>query len=265
MRFVILHYHILKNAGSTVEEILYNSFREDFARFDTMDRDGSIPHADLLSFLESHPRVKAVSSHQIRHPVPRAPGFIFFDWCFLRDPMDRIRSMYDYFREKPSEGDPVSELANQLGLGEYAARLIEEIPWYANDIHVNLLANGIANDPPSKEDLERATRIILKTSFLGVVDCFDRSLIAGQYSLHPIFPGLKCAHPPVNVSKGMGRTLDARIEELREACTPQVYAELLRLNSLDCALLSRARAEVERRFNLVPDGIDRLRALESSG
>ena len=42
MRFVILHYHVLKNAGSTVEEILERSFRGKFSRLDTTDLDGHV-------------------------------------------------------------------------------------------------------------------------------------------------------------------------------------------------------------------------------
>ena len=68
--------------------------------------------------------LKAVSSHQIRYPVPCVAGFLFFDLCFLRDPFDRIRSTYDYFREKPAEGDPVSDFANRLPLGGFIARLL---------------------------------------------------------------------------------------------------------------------------------------------
>ncbi len=253
MRFVILHYHILKNAGSTIEEILYNSFRKQFARFDTEEREASISNSDLLSFLQCNPDLRAVTSHQIRHPVAAAPGFIFFDICFLRDPIDRIRSMYDYFREKPSVGDPVSDFANELELGPFVARLVEEMPWYISDIQVNLLANGIVNDTPAPADLDRAIENMLDTSFLGVVDRFEDSLIAGQLLLRHIFPNLNCAHPPVNVSGGFGSTLEARREKLRKACDSQVYAELMRMNAMDCELIERARAEIDRRLKLTPD------------
>ena len=102
--------------------------------------------------------------------MPCVPGFLFFDVCFLRDPLDRIRSMYDYFREKPVEGDPMSDFGNRLPLGGFVAKLIEEMPWYIHDAQVNLLANGIANDIPEPGDFDRAVSKMLRTSFLGVVD-----------------------------------------------------------------------------------------------
>src|SRR5579872_811278 len=158
MRFVLLHYHILKNAGSTIEEILYFNFRDRLARIDKPDRDGHVSNADIVGHLNENPAIAAFSSHQIQYPTPREPGYLFFDLCFLREPLDRIRSIYDYFRLKPSEGDPVSDMANRGGEGEFVAHLIENYPWMVNDVQVNLLANGVINDQPQGEiDLERAT------------------------------------------------------------------------------------------------------------
>ncbi len=253
MRCVLLHYHILKNGGMTIEAILDRSFGDRFAKIETGERDGHLSQESLLSLLERHPEVKAVSSHQIRYPVPAVPGFLFFDLCFLRDPIDRIRSMYDYFRQRPSPGDPVSDFANELRMGDFVARLIEEMPWYIHDAQVNLLANGIVNDCPQKQDLDRAVARLLCCPFLGVVDRFAESLMVGQYFLRPVFPELDCAEPAVNVSGEVGSTLADRLRKMRDACSTRVYSELLSMSAMDLELIERARAEVERRLNLIPD------------
>ncbi len=266
MRPVLLHYHILKNGGSSLIEILARSFWDSFSTFDLPGRDAEITHPELLTFLEKNRTLQAVSSHQIFYPVPQAPGFLFFDLCFLRDPIDRIRSTYDYFRLKPVEGELISDLANHHALGEFARRLVEEMPWTVNDVQVNLLANGLVHDQPrGLEDLGLATARMLETAFLGVVDCFDESLVAGQYGLRALFPSLNCVHAPVNASAAPGSTLAERTEQFRQACDEGVYSELLRLNAMDFELLRRARAEVRRRFDLVPDGDTRLRQLKEGG
>lgn len=245
MRFVILHFHFLKNAGMAVEHILHRSFGGYFTSIDTSDRDGHLSQDALLALLKANPLLKAVSSHQMRYPVPRVPGFLFFDACFLRDPIDRVRSTYDYFRQKPSAGDPVSDFANQLPLGEFVARLLEEMPWYVNDAQVNLLANGIANAPPTQDDFTRAVAQMMRISWLGVVNLFEESLAAGERLLRPVFPELRCRGELVNVSRGGSASMNA--------CDGRVYAELLRLNELDRKLLELARAEVTRRFHLNRD------------
>jgi|SRR5581483_2471666 len=257
MRFVLLHYHILKNAGMTVEHMLHENFGHRFCTFDTNDRDGCVSSRALLSLLSSNPELTAISSHQIHYPLPAITGFIFFDLCFLRDPIDRIRSTYDYFRKKPAPGDPVSEIASSLPMGDFIERLIDEMPWYVNNVQVNLLANGIVNDPPSECDLHRATDRMLQTSFLGVVDLLAPSLAVGQHFLRTVFPALDCAESVVNVSGSGGSTLQERMATVESACSARVYRELLRLNAFDFQLLESARAEVLRRHRLVWEEQDR--------
>ena len=264
VRFVLLHYHFFKNAGTTIEEILANSFFENYARLDTPDFDGAVSQQELVSFLNRRPRMKAVSSHQFRYPVPRERGFIFFDLCFLRDPIDRIRSMYDYFREKPIPGEPASDLARERSIGEFVAGLVKGHTYRVSNVQVNMLANGIVNDPPADADLARAIQVMLKMSFLGVVDCFHESLVAGQYLLRPVFPNLALAQEPANVSGGLKDAMQARIEKFRRACDPDVYAELVRLNALDSELVNLARGELHRRFSMVPDGPVRLQELQET-
>ncbi len=80
--------------------------------------------------------------------------------------------MYDYFRQKPVPGEPASDLAREQSIGGFIAGLVEHHTYRVSNVQVNLLANGVVNDPPAEGDLARATEVMLKTSFLGVVDCF---------------------------------------------------------------------------------------------
>ncbi|HLW76486.1 MAG TPA: hypothetical protein VKS01_05860 [Bryobacteraceae bacterium] len=249
MRFVLLHYHILKNAGSTIEEILDQSFHERFQRFDTPDPEGQLTNDDVIGLVERNPSMKAFSSHQIYYPVPRARGISFFDICFLRDPIDRLRSTYDYFRQKPADGIATSDLANRRPLGEFTRYLIDNCPWTVNDVQVNLLANGMVNDTPRAQDYERAVTRMRESCFPGVVDRFEESLAAGRWTLRMVFPELVSGHLAVNVSSQ--GTLDDRVASYRDACDAATFAELLRLNAMDLALLECTRTEVRRRFETI--------------
>ena len=251
MRFVILHYHFFKNAGSTIEDILDHSFGGQFGRLETPVGGGLISNSELVRFLDARPGLQAFSSHQIRHPLPQAPGYLFFDICFLRDPLDRLRSFYDYFRQRPNPSDPMSDLANNCSLGDFVAGTIRDHSLFIRNNQVNLLACGGDSDEPGERDLEVAVRRMRATSFLGVVDCFNESVIAGAAALQRAFPELDCARPAVNVSRGMQGTLADRIGELRDACGPDVFNELLRITALDRHLVDLARAEVLRRFEQV--------------
>jgi hypothetical protein len=261
MRCVLLHYHIFKNAGSTIEEIFARSFGSAFSRMETPDREGLVSNQDLVNYLEQNPSTKAISSHQIRYPTPKFAGFLFLDVCLLRDPIDRIRSIYDFYQWSPATGDPLSELA-QGSLGEFVAGLVEQQQLYIKNAQVNQLACAGDSEEPEERDFELAADRIRRAAFLGVVDCFNKSMVAGEHRLQPVFPELDCALPAENVTGGLDADLAQRIEKVRAACGESVYAELLRLNDLDIRLVNCARAEVKRRFRLVPDACARLEEFE---
>jgi hypothetical protein len=260
MRFVLLHYHIFKNAGSTVEDILDHSFGERFGTLETAAGSGLVSNDDVILYLDERPALRAFSSHQIRYPMPAAPGYLFFDICFLRDPLDRLRSFYDYFRQKPNPADPMSALANSCALGDFVAGMIADHSLFVRNNQVNLLACGGDSDEPNESDLELAVRRMLAASFLGVVDCFEQSAVAGRDALRCAFPELYIARPAVNVSSGMQGTVATRTEALRAACRPEVFEELLRITELDRRLVEVARAEVLRRYSQVSARSPRMRA-----
>ena len=251
MRFVLLHYHLFKNAGSTIEDILDHSFGERLDGLETPVDGGIVTNAELVRYLDERPELQAFSSHQIRYPLPEAPGYLFFDICFLRDPLDRLRSFYDYFRARPNPENPISTLANKCEPGDFVAGMIRDHSLFVRNNQVNLIGCAGDSDDPNETDLALAIRRMRQSSFLGVVDCFDQSIAVGAQRLHPAFPELDCARPAVNVSKGMSGTVTSRTAELQEACDPEVFAQLLRMTALDLRLVEAAREEIQRREDAI--------------
>ena len=60
---IILHRHIFKNAGSSLDWALQNYFGEGFAEFHASNEDGRIFPHELFDFLDLHEGVVAISSH----------------------------------------------------------------------------------------------------------------------------------------------------------------------------------------------------------
>jgi hypothetical protein len=264
MRFVILHYHIFKNAGTAIGNLLKLNFGERFSEFEGDGPDCQLSGQSLVAWLEQHPEVQAVSSHQLRYPRPEKPGFVFFDLCFLRDPIDRISSIYTFFRKNPPQDNSLSALAHEDTLGRFIAHLIENCPHMVNDVQVTMLAtDGAYIRPPCEMDLDRATETLLRMSFPGVADCFYESMVAGQYFWKPVFPDFDNAAAPANVSRDSASTLESRLDAVRSACGKALYEELEQLNALDRALVQRARVEVARRFRLTPNHERRLAELRT--
>lgn len=261
MRRVLLHYHIFKNAGSTIEETFIRCFGDALLRTETSDSSGLVSNHHLLHLLRAQPNIRAVSSHQIRYPVPTAPGFLFLDLCIVRDPVDRVRSIYDFYRSRPNPGDPLSDLARG-SLGEFVAGMVRHQQLHIKNVQVNLIACLGDSDEPEEHHLHLAIERLRNSAFLGVVDTLHTALVAGQFALQPVFPELDCAQPAENVTGGMHGNLARRLAEFEAACDPADFAELLRINALDLRLVEFARAEVARRFAKVPDAPAKLAEFE---
>jgi len=249
VRYVLVHYHIFKNAGSTVEYILAKAFGERFCGVHGPDTDSVLTGSELARFLEANPELEAVSSHHLKFPIPEIPRTVVIDCCFLRNPLDRVWSIYKYFNRIETANE-LGVRAKQMDAKSFAELLVRDYPQMVNDVQVNLLTNGgVYLRPPDQADFELAAHVVQRMSLLGIVELFDESMTAAEYYLRPVFP-VKLHYVRQNASDANG--------DIRQLAGSKLYEQLAALNQLDLQLVDRAREEVLRRFRLIPDGADRL-------
>jgi len=258
-RWILVHCHIFKNAGSTIASILRRSFGRRFATLHGPTHDSTIKGRDLAAFLLANPELAAVSSHHTAYPLPAVSGSILFDLCFFRNPLLRLWSMYRYFRGASASGD-LARHARSRSAPEFFDFIMSECPQLVNDAQVNYLANaGVYTRPPTAQDLRIAMERVRQISVLGVLELFDESAVAAEYFLHPTFPALRFEYVPQNVSAIAN---DGPAEEVfRREIGGARYAQLERMNRLDAQMLAFAREEMLRRFEMVPERGERLASL----
>ncbi len=96
MRHVIVHYHIFKNAGSSLDAILRNSLGAAWVAWDPGNPSDVVTPNQLASFIVKTPQAVAVSSHQARPPIPLVENLAIHPLFFLRHPILRAASVYKY-------------------------------------------------------------------------------------------------------------------------------------------------------------------------
>ena len=257
IRYVLVHYHIFKNAGSTIEYVLHRAFGERLRTIHGPNPDSVLTGADLARFLTKNPGVDAISSHHLKYPVPEIARMHIIDCCFLRDPIQRLWSMHKYFR-RAEPNDELSERAKASDLRSFVGMLIRDHPQMINDVQVNLLANsGVYLKPPNRVDFDRAHDVLRRIGILGVVCMFDESLTAAEYYIRPVFP-IEFQYVRHNASSNDGDTDVNPGIRIRELLGVRMHEELLRLNQLDLELVECAKKEVSRRFRMMPDRDERL-------
>lgn len=259
---VIVHYHMMKNAGSTIAAILEREFVDAYAEVHGPGPGSMITGDELIEFIKKHPKIRAISSHHIRFPVPSGDRLHFGYCCFVRHPVDRLYSLYSFFR-KSGDTSVIGTIARQLEPPDFFSCLIDEFPNYVCNVQTGFLAcRGFFLRPPDQEDLKQAMNVIRQCSLPGIVHQTNESLAVGEYFLSPNFPGIQLHSPPQNVSMDPHRSEAERERMLKEVCGQAVYDRLLALNRLDVELARRAEEEVERRKALVPSWGRRLAEFE---
>ena len=257
-RFLIVHYHIFKNGGSTIASILEREFQTGFATVHGPDDVSVLDNTCLADFISGHAAIQAISSHHLRYPKPVLPNMVIFDCCFLRNPLDRLQSLYSYFQRINSD-DPLSRLARQQHPRSFFKKLMDNAPHLVSNVQVMMLAQGGAfTRPADAPDVDVAADVVGKMAIPGLVEKFDESLVAAEYFLKPAFPRLRLDYRPQNVSRPLETNSADRQEWLRHSWGSDLYATLVQLNQCDLELCRRAEGEITRRLSLIPAAEQRL-------
>lgn len=260
-RSVCVHFHIFKNAGSTVDW----AFERKLGRaFRTVDGDGPgdrLGPTAVERFLQKHPATRYLSSHQFRFPLPEMKRIEFLPILFIRHPIDRALSIYAF--EKRQGGiTPGSRKAEQTTLADYTRwRLDQGAVAVLADFQTSVLSFEAGEDPGrqiERADVERAERNLAACTVVGVVERLDESLVWAEYVLEPHFKNVDLAYIPQNVTQGRPATIGGRLKRARATLDAPLMDELTERNQNDTHLHLKANELLDTRLRSIPDLARRL-------
>ena len=241
MRPLILHGHLFKNAGSTFDWSLRRCFEDSFLdhRDDESMREGG--NEFLKSLILKNPGLIAISSHvmPLMHSYPT--GIKIIPIYFLRHPLLRVRSVYEFeLRQLPAVTPGAIEAKNR-SFGEYIAwRLDEKVGAIIRNYHSRYLG-GLRRRGPSdkgdKEDFGTALQTLSQTPIAPIVEHYDSSMIILEEALKPLFNSIDLSYVPQNVLQKEDKeiTLDEKLLELKHDLG-ELYDDLVAANRFDLLL-----------------------------
>ena len=244
MRTVILHHHIFKNAGSSVEASLASNFGEAWRTIDGATPSSIIKNESILDFFKNNPKVKVLSSHQARPFFFMPDGWNILPLILVRDPLDRIRSCFDY-EHKINSAYP-SSMAAQRGIKYYIDFCLD----MENPDRINAFRNyqtlflssrlSLSNDSRSitavEDDLVDAKQYVARLNVIGIVEYFSMSMAIFEGFLRMDFPSVKLFANNLNISTNRLQDLDERKRAFMSEIGVGRYEKLLSENSLDVEL-----------------------------
>ncbi len=232
-RTVIVHYHLFKNAGTSVDAILRKNFGDGWAAREYVKQSRPEMAASVRAFLLEHPEIKALASHTLLLPPPELPGVEVFPVIFVRHPLDRMKSAYTFEREQNADTYG-ARLAKQTDFAGYVrAHLENPADRVCRNFHTARLS--MMEPPRNGTELERALRAFDALPFIGAVEAFGASMQRLQTLLTPRIPNFRIFEASENVSRPR-RTLDDRIAEIRTELGDELFDTLAAANADDFVL-----------------------------
>ena len=251
-RFVLVHLHLFKNAGSTIEALLEQNFGEHFHRVHAEGDLGVIRGTDLQWILRRDRSIRALSSHHFRYPLPETDDCKLVDICFLRHPLQRVASMHRYLRTLAPASRTI-QAAHTSSFPGFLEYLLEYEPFNVANAQTCFLArSGDYYFPPDAQQEADARQKLRDIRFLGTVERFDDSLLAARHFLRPLFPGFRWEYELRNATEGrLSESLVAASTDRMRRTHGEVVRFFLDANQHDLAVWEAANAEIARRKRLV--------------
>ena len=217
-RTIILHYHLFKNAGTSIDSILKENFGEQWVTKEFKSLSNNT--ADVTQWINDHPKAVAFSSHTMNGPVPKIDGVKIISIAMLRDPVKRIISAYKFERMQSSDTWG-AQLAKQLSFEDYVVkRLQEEGDTQCRNFQTTRLATL---RPGSQPRIQRAIEALDDISIVGIVEDFNNSLKAIACEILQDFPNYEYEAAHSNKSKLFDFKLSPALSQLLKECNKSDY------------------------------------------
>ncbi len=254
MRKVIVHYHLFKNAGSSIDALLAESFGEKWLPFDPDEKSAVLSANYLAQVIESNPDKIAFSSHCIVPPLPKG-DFEVFPIVVLRDPISRVMSAYLFEWQKQINADkPRGTLSDYIQdkFDNPRANAIEDFQT------IRLAVTDADKRTPflNRHDeliLNDAKRFIASLPTFSLVEDFETSMTLLENYLKPHFPGMFFSNQVRNTTQDTSVPMHERHEKIRDLIGTDSYEELIRRNQLDIKLYAYAQG----RFQVLRDFVNK--------
>jgi hypothetical protein len=242
VRAIIVHYHLFKTAGTSFERTLRTNLGPAWTAFEAgrgkSRPGGRLTSEELRDFLIEHPEIRAVSSHTLLMPPPQVPRSVVLPVLFVRHPIDRIRSIYEYERQQEQLTGAALK-ARSTSIAEFISWRLELAAQGMDRSFASFQTFRLAGSPKTGPELEPALDAIEGRVLIGTVEAYERSLERIGTALRPWYPELDLQAFHSNRTAAPV-PMTERIAALRDELGGALYAELEAANQDDVRVWRRA-------------------------
>jgi hypothetical protein len=252
---IIVHNHLFKNAGSSIDWALRNNFGNAF--IDHRDNQKMLKGPSYLGpYLLNNPSIIALSTHHLRPPLPVLENTRILTIMMFRHPIERVTSAYNFERKQTGASTLGAKFARTHNLREYVFwRMQSEVPPTIRNFHIYRTLPLPANwrNDVGETELGQAKNFVDSVRMLGFVESFDESMVLFEDGLRFFSPDIDLSYRIQNVGQRRGETLEEHIQWLQKEIGADAFQLLIEGNRADMELYEHARNLFHERLNQVAD------------
>lgn len=238
-RVVVFHFHLFKNAGTSIDAILEKNFGDKLVNKEFKFYPYEENIKQVIEWIKSEEDKIAFSSHTARlfpFELLEKEGIKIIPIIFVRHPIIRIQSAYLFEREKQKNIealDPV--IARNTTLRGYV-----EIRWHLPDdyqcenFHVHRLSDYFFKE--KGDILDKAIKTVELLPVVGLVEEFEKSIKKYEGIIKQYFPKFEAEVVRKNVSFDPSLSVKERLNKIKEEVGEEFYEKMLEKNRADLIL-----------------------------
>ncbi len=248
---IVIHNHLFKNAGSTIDWALKRSFGSSFVdhRDDALMRKGR----DYLGpYLENDEHINAISTHHLSFPLPEVKGIHLLVMTMFRHPIERVTSVYNFERKQTCNSTPGVIHARKFSIGEYIEwRLKPEVGSTIRDFHSRRMLpyKKACNEQVTLSELRLVEESVKRSEMIGIVEKFDESMVLFEEEMKVHFPTVDLSYALQNIGQNPNEKQGERLRKLKSEIGEATYSSLEESNQSDLMLHGFVVNEFNRRVS----------------
>ena len=259
MRTVICHYHIFKNSGTSFDSLLAKNYGNKLLKFDGPFSDFIIYQDQLHDIILRNKEIFAFSSHQIQLPVPVSLNFIVLPTIFIRHPLLRIHSIYQ-FKRKINDNTLTSKNANSMSFDEWIQYSLSHPGEVGHISNAQTAHNGGVygrkslqekksrniryNLPQAKNNISRVPLLARTEYFSEDVAAFS-TILKNRYDINFNYAEIEAQNV---TSQSIKLPMEERLRMISDSLRKETYEAIIQANDQDLELFAYTGRIVENRF-----------------
>lgn len=242
-KIIVGHYHLFKNAGTSIDTILENSFGSYWKKAEFKTNFGKSNSHLVKKWLLKNLEISAFSSHTALFPIPVIDGVFIIPIVFLRHPIDRIWSVYKFERKHKKILNSSIKLAKKY---DFAGYLNHQLDHQDNRSLRNFQTYRLSflNIQQNSTELEKALSGFNSLPLVGIVDNFDLSMKLFRDIIVKYFPSFQVKPTHKNITSHRNLSLEEKLDQIKSSLDLTTYERLLESNDEDLKLYNAAKRKL---------------------